>query len=214
MLVSEVAAQLGLPAGSTQEQCLAEIRVRGVALAERKRIAAAAANHLTAAEIETAVKAAAAAGKIVAVDGWRTILAREGKPALRRLEAKAPIPVPEPEAPSLLDRQMASLVRSVDEGAAAKKAAEAKPVAASTGAAAGVVADPASGALSWQGLPVTLGADGSPLVNTVNGPMTPAAFTAAGLDAETERAGLQLAGLTGSLGAPTRGSLFGGGGGS
>lgn len=86
-------------------------------------------------------------------------------------------------------------------------------LAASSPADQGVVADPASGALSWNGLPVTPGSDGTPMVHTVNGAMSVAAFKAAGLDAETERVAVGLSHLMGSAaktGLPRRNPLFGG----
>lgn len=205
--------------------------IRSPRSVERSLVAAAAApagsGAMTREHIDAEIAAAVADGRIPgsAQMRWRAVLASRGAAGvseLRSLQSPAAIIAAAkvkaaaeqeaaPEPPSLLVAKPFSLVGNVDEGAAAAKAADqlAAPVAAS----ADVVSDSVSGELSWQGLPVTAAADGTPLVHTTGGAMSVEAFKAAGLNAEAERAAVGLAHLTGTAaktGLPGRNPLFNG----
>jgi hypothetical protein len=221
-----LAVHLGLAPDTPAEEIAAEVNGAPIAASHASRVA----KHT----IESELTAAVADGRILASakPRWRSLMATRGAAGIGELRALTPVaellgkaastPSPSPaakpvtpaEPESLLAARPFSLVTNVDEGARAAKVKVAPAPIAASADADGVLSDPVSGALSWNGLPVTPGPDGSPLVHTVNGAMSPAAFKAAGLSVETEVAAVGLARLTGSgnaAGLPRRNPLFGGG---
>jgi hypothetical protein len=218
-----LARHVGLPEAAPVAEVVAEINKSPIAAsqvnreAKRQQVSAAAALAKQQ-EISKEIAAAIGDGRIPssAAPKWRGRLTVYGDSAVRELrglrsvtailaasEAQEPV-----EPPSMLAARPVSITSLV---APSKSAVSTSRVAAS--ADPGVVADPASGELSWQGLPVTSGADGAPLVHTTSGAMTPAAFKAAGLDVETERAAVGMSRLMGTeakSGLAKRNMLFGG----
>jgi hypothetical protein len=211
--VSTLAQHLGLPATTPVADVAARIN---------------AGPALPSAEITRELNAAVTDYRIPerATPRWRSILASRGEAGRTELRSLTPVrpsaakaatapkaPESDPEPPSLLERRPVSLAASVDAGAAARKVPRVTQVAASSAADPRVVSDPVSGALSWNGLPVSAGSDGSQLVHTTNGAMTVDAFKAAGLDAESEAVAVGLSRLTGTASKtdlPRRNPLFGG----
>lgn len=160
---------------------------------------------MTSDEIVRELRAAVDDGRIPASaqPRWRAQLVSRGEAARDELrELQSPIAImAKAKAAGIL-----ALARHED-------AAGARLAASGPAGAGGVISDPVSGSLSWNGLPVTPGPDGVPRVHTASGAMTVEAFEAAGLDAEAERVAVGLAHLTGtaaSSGLPPRNPLFNG----